>query len=210
MHLSPASAPCPILGSTYRFGASGSELTTGSSNIDIGNPGVAPETNVIRIGKTSTQNATFVAGIYGAALDSATGVPVQIDSTGKLGTVLSSARFKQAITPMDKASEAILGLEPVTFKYREDIDLRGRAEFGLVAEEVKKVSPELVIHDEEGKPFSVRYEAVNAMLLNEFLKAHRRLDQQQVMIEQQQKKIEALTATVKKVTKWPFANLHHS
>src|SRR5438105_13697899 len=141
MHLSPASAPCPILGSTYRLGASGSELTTGSSNIDIGNPGVAPETNVIRIGKTSTQNATFVAGIYGAALDSATGVPVEIDSTGKLGTVLSSARFKQAMTPMDKASEAILGLEPVRFKYREDIDLRGRAEFGLVAEEVKKVSP---------------------------------------------------------------------
>jgi predicted ribosome quality control (RQC) complex YloA/Tae2 family protein len=95
-----------------------------------------------------------------------------IDSTGKLGTVVSSARFKNQIKPMDKASETILALKPVTFHYKEELDPDGIPQFGLIAEEVEKVNPDLVVRDEDGKVSTVRYEAVNAMLLNEFLKEH--------------------------------------
>jgi hypothetical protein len=96
---------------------------------------------------------------------------VQIDSTGKLGTVLSSARFKQAIKPMNKASEAILALEPVTFQYKQEIDPHGIPQFGLVAEQVEKVAPQLVVRDKQGRAYTVRYEAVNAMLLNDSSKS---------------------------------------
>src|SRR5262249_41052745 len=113
-------------------------------------------------------------------------------SAGTLGT--------QTIKPMDKPSEAILALKPVAFRYKEEIDPVATPQFGLVAEEVDKVSPDLVIHDDDGKPFTVRYEAVNAMLLNEFLKAHRKLEAQQTIIEQQQKQIEALANAVRKVS----------
>ena len=101
---------------------------------------------------------------------------------------------------MDKASEAILALTPVTFRYKEEIDANGVPQFGLVAEEVEKVNPDLFARDEDGKVMTVRYEAVNAMLLNEFLKAHRKLQEQQTTIERQQKQIEALTAGLHKVT----------
>ena len=100
------------------------------------------------------------------------GVGVIIDSKGHLGTVVSSQRFKDGIKPMDRRSEAILALKPVTFRYKHEIDPKGTAQFGLVAEEVEKVNPDLVARDAEGKVFTVRYEAVNAMLLNEFLKEH--------------------------------------
>ncbi|PYK77816.1 MAG: hypothetical protein DME38_12770, partial [Verrucomicrobia bacterium] len=105
------------------------------------------------------------------------------------GVATSSARFKEAIKPMDKASEAILALTPVTFRYKEQVDPDHAPQFGLVAEEVEKVNPELVIHDEQGKPFTVRYEAVNAMLLNEFLKEHRRVEEQEQNLQNQDKKI---------------------
>ena len=121
--------------------------------------GIVPE-NTIRIGE-STIKLPFIAGIYGQSVDAA-GVPVQ-STTGKLGTILSSARFKQAIKPMDKASEAVLGLKPVTFQYKPELDPKGVPQFGLVAEQVEKVAPQLVVHDKEGKPYTVRYEAVNAM-----------------------------------------------
>ena len=101
---------------------------------------------------------------------------------------------------MDKASEALLALKSVTFRYKQEIDPDGIPQFGLIAEEVEKVNPDLVIRDEEGKIMSVRYEAVNAMLLNEFLEAHRKLQEQQTTIERQQKQIEALTAGLQKVT----------
>src|SRR2546430_15812754 len=101
---------------------------------------------------------------------------------------------------MDKASEAILSLQPVTFRYKHEVDPERVPQFGLVAEQVEKVNPDLVVRGEDGKVNTVRYEAVNAMLLNEFLKAHRKLDQQQAMIDRQQKQIEALTATVQKVS----------
>jgi uncharacterized coiled-coil protein SlyX len=101
-----------------------------------------------------------------------------------MGTVGSSSRFKKDIKPMSQASEAILALKPVTFRYKKEIDPAGRAQFGLVAEEVDKVSSDLVVRDNEGKVYSVRYEAVNAMLLNEFLKEHRKSEKQETSIEQ--------------------------
>ena len=104
---------------------------------------------------------------------------------GKLGTVVSSARFKDKIQPMDKASESILSLQPVTFRYKHQFDPKGIRQFGLVAEEVEKVNPDLVARDEQGKPNSVRYEAVNAMLLNEFLKEHRKVEEQSSQISAQ-------------------------
>ena len=135
------------------------------------------------------------------------GVGVIIDSSGHLGTVVSSARFKDAIKPMDKVSEAILALKPVSFRYKHELDPNGIPQFGLVAEEVEKVNPDLVARDEQGKPYTVRYEAVNAMLLNEFLKAHRKIQeleannaQQQRNFAEQQKQIEALTAGLQKVS----------
>jgi len=180
----------------------GINLTTGSNNIYIGANviGAGAEANTIRIGTQGTQTATLVAGIYGQSVDAASSLPVQIDSTGKLGTVLSSARFKQAIKPMDEVSEAVLGLEPVTFQYKPELDPKGVPQFGLVAEQVEKVAPELVVHDNQGKPYTVRYEAVNAMLLNEFLKEHRKVDEQAAAIAQMKQQMEALAVTVQKVS----------
>ena len=152
----------------------GSALTTGSNNIAIGNVGMAAESNTIRIGTPGTQQATYVAGISGVAV--AGGVGVVIDTNGQLGTMTSSARYKEAIKPMGKASEAILALKPVSFHYKQQLDPDGIPQFGLVAEDVEKVNSDLVARDKDGKPYTVRYEAVNAMLLNEFLKEHRRVE----------------------------------
>jgi len=185
----------------------GANLTSGSNNIDIGNLGVAGDAAKIRIGKQGTQTATYIAGIYGKTVASGTKVAVMIDSTGKLGTVVSSARFKHEIKPMDKASEAILALKPVTFRYKEELDPDGMPQFGLIAEEVEKVNPDLVVRDEDGKVNTVSYEAVNAMLLNEFLKEHRKVEELRAIIAkqdatnaQQQKQIEALTVGLQKIT----------
>jgi trimeric autotransporter adhesin len=172
----------------------GLNLTTGNSNIDIGNAGVAGESRVIRIGKQGTQRTTFIAGISGAIVP--TGVAVIVDANGHLGTTTSSARFKEAIRPMDKASETILDLKPVTFHYKKEFDADGIPQFGLVAEEVEKVNSDLVARDEEGKPYTVRYEAVNAMLLNEFLKEHRKVEEQSSQIARQDCKVQKLEATV--------------
>src|SRR5438128_5607739 len=120
-----------------------------------------------------------------------------IDGNGRLGTVPSSARFKDNIQPMDKASEAILALKPVIFRYKKELDPEGIAQFGLVAEEVEKVNPDLVARDADGKIYTVRYEAVNAMLLNEFLKAHRKVEEQGATIAELKTEIADLTATVR-------------
>ncbi|MGC2713421.1 MAG: tail fiber domain-containing protein [Pseudolabrys sp.] len=125
---------------------------------------------------------------------------VIVNSSGKLGTVLSSARFKEAIKPMDKASEAILSLQPVTFRYKQELDPNGVRQFGLIAEQVDKINPDLVVRGEDGKVTTVRYEAVNAMLLNEFLKEHRKVEEQGATIARMKKQIDALTATVQKVS----------
>ncbi len=177
----------------------GMNLTTGSNNIYIGNAGGSGgESAKIRIGTVGTQTATFIAGISGVTVPG--GVGVIVGNNGKLGTVVSSARFKDAIKPMDEASEAILALKPVTFHYRKELDPEGIPQFGLVAEEVEKVNPDLVARDAEGKPYTVRYEAVNAMLLNEFLKEHRKNEQQEATIARQQQQIEALTAVLQRVS----------
>jgi Chaperone of endosialidase len=136
----------------------------------------------------------FIAGIFRAT--TSPGVAVFVNPDGKLGTILSSARFKDNIKPMDKASEAILSLKPVTFRYKKDLDANGTPQFGLVAEEVAKVNPDLVVRGPDGKPYTVRYEAVNAMLLNEFLKEHQLVQKQQSTIASQEAKIEWLTTTV--------------
>jgi len=202
----------------------GINLTTGSSNIDIGAPGTAGESKKIRIGKQGTQNATFIAGIYNVN-EGGTIKPLYINSNGQLGTQApaSSRRFKKEIKPMDQSSEAILGLKPVTFQYKSDST--ATPQFGLIAEQVAKINPDLVVRDEDGEIYTVRYEAVNAMLLNEFLKEHRVVQDQQgtigelrsdvakeeaaaaklkqelqAKIAQQQNQIEALTATVQKVS----------
>jgi hypothetical protein len=179
----------------------GRNLTTGSDNIDIGNTGVAGESNVIRIGQVGFNTATFIAGISGTAV--AGGVTVIIDSNGQLGTMSSSLRFKKEIKPMDQTSEAILGLKPVTFHYKSDPAAAG-PQFGLIAEEVAEVNPDLVVRDENGEIYTVRYDAVNAMLLNEFLKEHAKVEQLkkdfESKIAEQQKQIKALTVGLQKAT----------
>ena len=167
--------------------------TTSDNNIDIGNLGVAGEANTIRIGEPTAvtepgfgvtlpaHTATFIAGISGVAV---AGVAVHVSSSGQLGVAPSSARFKDEIKPMDKASEAILALRPVTFHYKKEIDPDRTRQFGLVAEQVEKVNPDLIVRDAKGKPYTVRYEAVNAMLLNEFLKEHGKVEKLEATVSQ--------------------------
>jgi hypothetical protein len=189
--------------------SAGSSVSSGSNNIEIGNVGVTGDSKTIRIGTKQIHRNTYVAAISGVTVPG--GVSVIVDANGHLGTITSSARFKDAIQPMDKASEAILALKPVTFRYKHELDPNGIPQFGLVAEDVQKVNPDLVARDEQGKPYTVRYEAVNAMLLNEFLKEHRIVEEQgatikrqrkdfEAAIAQQQKQIEALTAGLQKVS----------
>jgi hypothetical protein len=177
----------------------GINLTTGSNNIDIDNTGVAAEANTIRIGTQGTQTATYVAGIYHTMVSH--GAPVQVDSTGRLGTKGSSQRFKDAIKPMDKASEAILALKPVTFHYKKELDPDRTPQFGLVAEDVERVNPDLVVRDPDGKVYTVRYDAVNAMLLNEFLKEHQRVEKQQATIGQLKSNAAKQEATISELKK---------
>ena len=144
-----------------------------SNNIDIGNRGVGGESRVVRIGDAD-QVRTFIAGVFGSTI--AGGRPVSVNAAGQLGTAPSSKRFKDEIKPMGKASEAIFALKPVTFRYKKELDSKGTQQFGLVAEEVEKVDRDLVVRDSDGKPYTVRYDAVNAMLLNEFLKEHPKVE----------------------------------
>jgi len=175
---------------------SGGSLTAGSNNIYIGADGGPSEIGTVRIGGSGNVR-TFIAGISGVGV---MGMPVYINAGGQLGLATSSQRFKDEIKPMDQASEAILGLKPVSFCYKKDIDPAGTRQFGLVAEEVEKVNPNLVMRDKEGKPFTVRYDAVNAMLLNEFLKAHRKIEKHGATIVRQQEQIDALAAGLQKVS----------
>jgi hypothetical protein len=169
--------------------------TSGSSNIYIGDLGTNGESNVIAIGSLPTPgtsySACFIGGIFNAI--SVVGTPVFCNSIGKLGTSTSSRRFKDSIKPMGQASETLLALKPVTFHYKKEIDPTGTSQFGLVAEDVEKVNPDLIVRDKEGKPYSVRYDQVNAMLLNEFLKEYRK-------VEQLEKQVAALSAGLQKVS----------
>jgi Chaperone of endosialidase len=180
--------------------SAGTRIAAGNSNIAIGNPGVANESATIRIGADQTK--TFIAGIRGTTTGTANAIPVLVDSAGQLGTMSSSKRFKKAIKPMDSTSEALFALKPVSFHYKSDNT--NTLQFGLIAEEVAAVNPDLVVRDDEGEIYTVRYDAVNAMLLNEFLKEHRKNEQQrkdfEAAIAQQQKQIEALTAGLQRVS----------
>jgi hypothetical protein len=174
--------------------SAGMNITRGNNDICIGNVGVTTESNTIRVGNDTHTN-TYIAGISGATVP--TGVAVIVDSDGHLGTTTSSERFKETVKPMDKASEAILALQPVTFRYKHELDPTSTPQFGLVAEQVEKVNPDLVARDADGKPYSVRYEAVNAMLLNEFIKEHRKVEKLEATVAQQHKDFEAVVAELK-------------
>src|SRR6266496_4198794 len=195
--------------------------TTGSENIalDAGagfNVTTADSVICIGNGGQNVSNSCFIGGIFGQTSSGGTGVFVNSD--GKLGTTISSRRFKEEIKPMQRASEVLFALKPVTFRYKKEVDPQGIPQFGLVAEDVEKVKSDLVVRDREGKPCSVRYDQVNAMLLNEFLKEHSKVQElkstvakQEAIISrldlavakqettgaQQQKEIKALIATVK-------------
>ena len=174
-------------------------LTTGDNNIDIGSSGGnTGESGMIRIGVQGTQTATFIAGISGTAV---TGAAVVVNASGQLGVPPSSKRFKDEIKPMDKASEAILALKPVTFRYKQELDPKRARQFGLVAEDMAQISPDLVVRDESGEVYTVRYDAVNAMLPNEFLKEHCKVEELkndfEAKIAQQQKEIQTLTGQLK-------------
>ena len=167
----------------------GTAIVTGNNNIDIGNAGFGDESNVIRIGTSQTK--AVMAGIYGATIASG-GTAVYVNGSGLLGTITSSRRFKKNIQSMDDASDVLLALHPVTFTYKPELDPTSTPQFGLVAEDVEKVDPALVVHDDKHQIYSVRYEAVNAMLLNEFLKQHQK-------VEAQSQEIESLKAKAAKV-----------
>ena len=178
----------------------GQNHMSGDNNIYIGSGGVEGEAGTIRIGNAN-HTRTIIAGIRGVTLGD--GIPVYIDSGGQLGTSPSSRRFKKDVQPIDMASESILVLKPVTFHYKTD--KANTPQFGLIAEDVAKVNPDLVVREKNGEIYTVRYEAVNAMLLNEFLKEHQRVQQLESTVakheaigHEQQKEIKTLVATVKK------------
>jgi trimeric autotransporter adhesin len=168
----------------------GSNVTTANNVICIGAEG------------NNVDNSCYIGQIFGAT--SSGGTAVFINTNGRLGTATSSRRFKEEIKPMEQASEALFALKPVAFRYKKGIDPAGTQQLGLVAEEVEKVNRDLVVRDREGKPYSVRYDQVNAMLLNEFLKEHRKVEEQQATIgqlksamAQQQMAMETVVARLK-------------
>jgi len=168
-----------------------------SFNIDIGNRGLVGDNRVLRIGDAD-QVRTFIAGVFGRPVTN--GLAVRVNAAGQLGTAPSSARFKEEIKPMGKASEAIFALKPVTFRYKKEIDPYGILQFGLVAEEVEKVDRDLVLRDSHGEPYTVRYDAVNAMLLNEFLKQHHRVENLESGVAQLTAHFDKQDAKIQKVS----------
>jgi hypothetical protein len=197
--------------------------TTGIDNVALGNGAGFSQTNGVNnvyignsmFGIAGENNACYIGSIFGQT--SVSGVPVLINASSRLGTLTSSKRFKENIKPMDRVSETLYALKPVSFRYKKEIDPAGIPQLGLVAEEVEKVNPDLVVRDKEGQPYSVRYDAVNAMLLNEFLKEHKVVEKQQVTIaelraavvqqqksfrskfEAQEKQIAVLTSGLRKI-----------
>jgi hypothetical protein len=176
--------------------------TSGSNNIALGDSagsGVTTANHAICIGSAgaNVNNSCFVGNVYGKSVG-AGGVPVLIDSSGKMGTTASSRRFKKEIKPMDTASEAVLALKPVMFHYKSDNT--GTPQFGLIAEEVAEVNPELVVRDEKGEIYTVRYDAVNAMLLNEFLKEHRKVQKLEATLRAVNERLEDQDAKIQKVS----------
>jgi hypothetical protein len=168
--------------------SAGLNLTSGDGNVCIGYD--------VR-GVTGEFNTTRIRNIYSSL---ASERAVFVNSDNKLGTLLSTRRVKDDIKPMDKASEAILALKPVTFRYKKEIEPNGAIQFGLIAEEVAEVDPDLVILDRKGKPESVRYEAINSMLLNEFLKEHKKVEKLGATLEAVNARLQEQAAQIQKVT----------
>jgi hypothetical protein len=162
----------------------GGNLTTGSDNIEIGNVGVAGESNTIRIGTKGAQTRTFVVGVNSSAIY---GVPVMVNVNGRLGIQASSARYKREIHNMGDASTRLLRLRPVSFRYREDP--KGTLQYGLIAEEVERIYPELVIRDDDGRVMGVRYDMLPALLLNEVQKLEKENQRKNDQIAALQEKI---------------------
>jgi trimeric autotransporter adhesin len=182
----------------------------GIRNVAVGQNagnGVIDADNVICIGTNvagfNVGNSCFIGNIYQNQVG-ADSLPVRVDSSGKLGTEVSSKRFKRDIKPMDQTSEAILALKPVTFHYNSDNT--NRPQFGLIAEDVAKVNADLIVRDNKGQVYTVRYEAVNAMLLNEFLKEHRKVQDLEAAVTHQQNQIQALVTSLQKVNTRVDAN----
>ena len=194
-----------------------SSNTSGINNTALGNvagSNVTTANNVICIGTlgSNVDNSCYIGNIFNAT--SSGGTAVYVNMSGRLGTSTSSKRFKEAIKPMEHASDALYALQPVTFRYKKEVDpegAEGQSQFGLVAEDVEKVNPHLIVRDKQGKPYSVRYDQVNAMLLNEFLKEHtafveqqRKVERLEAIIAQQRSDFDAavaqLTAQIQKVS----------
>jgi hypothetical protein len=179
--------------------------TTGDNNTIIGvsaGSAITTASNVVCIGATlageDVSNGCYIANIFNQT--SSSGSAVFVNGAGKLGTSTSSQRFKEAIKPMDEASKALFALKPVSFRYKKEIDPAGTAQLGLVAEDVEDVNPDLVVRDKEGKPYSVRYDQVNAMLLNEFLKEHKAFVEEQNKVRKLEATVADLAAGLRKVS----------
>jgi hypothetical protein len=176
--------------------------TTGSGNIAIG-PGagfnVTTASNVISIGAAGADvnNSCYVKNIWNQPGGSQA---VYVNSDGKLGAQVSSRRFKDEIKPVDKASEAIYALKPVSFRYKAEIEPTRPLSFGLIAEDVQKINPDLVMRNADGKPASVRYDAVNAMLLNEFLKEHKKVAELEATVAGLARAVKEQAVQIRKVT----------
>lgn len=167
----------------------GNSISSGTNNIDIGNNAPGNESDTIRIGNTQTK--AFLAGVNGAT--SSSGVAVYVNSSGQLGTVTSSLRFKEDVEDMGEATGDLMKLRPVTFHYKAPYDDGSRLlQYGLIAEEVAKVYPTLVQYDAQGKPFTVRYQALNTMLLNELQKQHAQVEEQKAQLAAQEARIQRL------------------
>jgi hypothetical protein len=176
--------------------------STGGGNIALGyaaGNNVTTASNVICIGieGNNVDNACYIGQIFGSTVSASA---VFVNSNGRLGTMTSSKRFKQDIKPMDNVSDALYSLKPVSFRYKKEFDPAGASQLGLVAEDVEKINPDLVVRDKEGKPYGVRYEQVNAMLLNEFLKEHRKVESLEAALDTVRKRLNEQDARIQKVS----------
>ena len=180
-----------------------SSTTTGSSNTALGyyaGWSVTEANNVICIGSlgANVSNSTWISNVWGVTTQSGNTAPVVVSDGGQLGVVASSERFKKDIAGMKDASSVLLALRPVTFHYKSDA--KDTPQFGLIAEEVAKVNPALVLRDQDGKPFTVRYDAVNAMLLNEFLKEHQKVEKLEAALGAVNERLAEQDAKIQKVS----------
>jgi hypothetical protein len=186
------------------FGA-GKNIVSGSDNIAIGanTVGAASENGVIRIGTSAFQKKAFIAGIRGVATGSTNATAVFIDTNGQLGTIKSSREVKEDIQPMGSVSERLSALRPVTFRYKEASDDGTKPmQFGLIAEEVAQVFPELVVYDADGKPETVRYDVIATILLNEFQKER---STNQVEMARLRKDVAAMAAIIERLAQTRMA-----